>query len=122
MCMLSSTSTQCWHVVALVLTPQRVDVQRLGRRVATAHLLQLILLFYLGAVLKSQHMTAPGQLRASFAIFGIIYALQVDMLVHKELHSRFSFCCELSAIDVTSPCGISLQTLTRGCSLVRRRA
>ena len=44
---------------------------------AAAHLLQLTLMFYLGAVLKSQHMTAPGQLRASFAIFGLVYALQV---------------------------------------------
>lgn len=52
-------------------------LQRLGRRVAAAHLLQLTLMFYLGAVLKSQHMTAPGQLRASFAIFGLVYALQV---------------------------------------------
>ena len=54
-----------------------VLLQRLGRRVAAAHLLQLTLMFYLGAVLKSQHMTAPGQLRASFAIFGLVYALQV---------------------------------------------
>lgn len=53
------------------------QLQKLGRRVATAHLLQLTLMFWLGAVLKSQHMTAPGQLRAVFAIFGIIYALQV---------------------------------------------
>lgn len=61
------------------LTVSTPNLQRLGRRVATAHLLQLTLMFYLGATLKSQHMTAPGQLRALFAIFGIVYALQVGV-------------------------------------------
>ena len=52
-----------------------------ARRVATAHILQLALLFGLGAVVQSQHMTAPGQLRAVFALYGIVYALQVRIVL-----------------------------------------
>jgi hypothetical protein len=52
-------------------------VQRLGRREALSHVAQLVMLFTLGAYVMSQDLIAPGQLRACFAIFGIVYALQV---------------------------------------------
>jgi hypothetical protein len=75
------------HLLCFSNTVCVVSLQRLGRRVAAAHLLQLTLMFYLGAVLKSQHMTAPGQLRASFAIFGLVYALQVGVRLCELTHS-----------------------------------
>mmetsp|Transcript_16607 Transcript_16607/g.49684 ORF Transcript_16607/g.49684 Transcript_16607/m.49684 type:complete len:406 (-) Transcript_16607:348-1565(-) len=55
--------------------------KKLGRRVAGAHILQLTILFGLGAAVMSHHLTAPGQLRAQFAIFGIVYALQATRMI-----------------------------------------
>jgi hypothetical protein len=80
--------------------------QRLGRRVATAHLLQLTLMFYLGAVMKSQHMSAPGQLRASFAIFGMVYALQVQARVWlTHIYSTQHFALETAqGLSRSLPC------------------
>jgi ethanolaminephosphotransferase len=77
-------SGQIYRVFKLTRSMLPVDGRghkKLGRRVATSHLLQFTLMFGLGAVVTSQHMTAPGQLRAVFACFGIIYALQATRLI-----------------------------------------
>lgn len=55
--------------------------KRLGRREAVTHVLQLALLFTLGAFVMLQSHKSPGQLRACFAIFGIVYALQATRLI-----------------------------------------
>lgn len=55
--------------------------KRLGRREALSHVAQLVMLFTLGAYVMSQDLIAPGQLRACFAIFGIVYALQATRLI-----------------------------------------
>lgn len=51
--------------------------KQLGKGAAAAHLLQMVLLFGMGAAMLLLASKAPGQGRVAMGTFGVIYALQV---------------------------------------------
>ena len=75
-------SGQLWRVVGGYgpqLPADERGAKLLGSREALKQVAQFVLLFGLGALLLSQPMLAPGQIRAVYGTFGVIYALQVRL-------------------------------------------
>lgn len=73
---------QLWRVIANrgnALPVEERGAKLLGPQEALKQIAQFIFLFTLGGALMLQPMVAPGQIRADYATFGIIYALQVRL-------------------------------------------